>query len=182
MKTVKVPTFIQPLFGKQLSLLELGLTLMFGTGMTALFFILTISEWHDFVLWRLILLLVITVDITAGIVANLLYSVNSYYHTNSKARWFFIIIHFQPIILAWLFDNFYEVSFIVWAYTILSTLLVNRIDKHSSQRIVAVVLAISGVSLLLLLCKEIPIILLAVLSLYMFKLIFCFAVDHDMNT
>lgn len=179
MNTVKVPAFLQTLLGKRLSLLELVLAVMFSIGMTTMILIFTYSEWSNLEIWRMIILMVITVDHTIGIVANLLSSVNSHYLKNSKARLFFMILHLHPIVLALLYGSYYEISIAVWIYTILSTLLVKTITEHSSQRIISVVLAVSGVILLLLLFHTIPAIFLVILSLHMFKMIFCFAVDHD---
>lgn len=179
MNTVKVPAFLQTLLGKRLALLEVVLAVMFSTGMTTVILVFTFSEWKNFEIWQMIILMVITADHTIGIVANLLSSVNHHYLTNSKARLLFMILHLHPIVLALLYGNYYEISIAVWVYTILSTLLVKTITEHSSQRIVSVVSSVSGIILLLLLFHTIPAIFLVILSLHMFKMIFCFAVDHE---
>ncbi|WP_221567117.1 hypothetical protein [Alkalihalobacillus sp. TS-13] len=178
MKTVKVPAFLHELFGQRISLLELWLTVLFCTGMTLSILILTYGEWQHLSFWQVIIFTILIVDITGGVVANLSFSTNSYYKMNSNRRWIFILIHVQPIIIAWLLGGYYMVSFTVWAFTIGSAFTVNTMINHDGQRTIAIFLSVSGVSMLLLLSEAVPKVLLAVLSLYMFKVIYCFAVDH----
>jgi hypothetical protein len=178
MKTVKVPAFFQELFGKRIALLELWFTLLYCIGMTVLLLTLTYSEWQNLAIWQVVILIVFIVDITGGVIANFSFSTNLHYKTNAKGRLVFIAIHVQPFIFAWLFGGYYGVSLIVWGYTIVSALIVNALIQYPGQRTIGVFLAISGVSLLLLF-SDIPRLLLAVFSLYMFKVIFGFAVDHD---
>ncbi|WP_221567133.1 hypothetical protein [Alkalihalobacillus sp. TS-13] len=178
MVPVKIPTFLHELFGKRISLVELWLTLLFCTGMTVLLLTLTYSEWQDLAIWKIVLFTLLIVDITGGVIANLSFSTNLYYRENARRRLIFISIHVQPIILAWLFGDYYGVSILVWVFTVISALIVNALTTNNAQRTIAIFLAVSGVSMLLLLSKAVPIVLLAVLSLFMFKVIFSFAVDH----
>ncbi|GAB2550729.1 hypothetical protein [Gracilibacillus alcaliphilus] len=178
MKTVKVPAYFHELFGKRIALLDLWFTLLFCIGMTALLLTLTYFEWQQLAVWQMVILIVLIVDITGGVIANFSFSTNLYYKTNAKRRLVFIAIHVQPIIFAWLFDDYYGISLIVWGYTIVSALIVNALIQYPGQRMIGVFLAVSGVSLLLLF-TDIPQILLAIFSFYIFKVIFSFAVDHD---
>lgn len=178
MKSVKVPAFFQELFGKRIALLDLWVTLLFCVGMTILLLTITYSELQNLAIWQVIILTVLTVDITGGVIANFSFSTNLYYKSNARARFVFIIIHVQPMVFAWLFEKHYGVSLTVWAYTVVCALIVNALVEHPSQRTIAAFLAVSGVSMLLLFSEAVPTILLAVWSLYMFKVIFCFAVDH----
>ncbi len=102
MKTVKVPPFFHELFGQRISLLELWLTVLFCTGMTVSILILTYAEWHHLAIWQVSIFTVLIVDIAGGVVANFSFSTNSYYKMNPNRRLFFILIHVQPIIMAWL--------------------------------------------------------------------------------
>ncbi|MFD2925281.1 hypothetical protein [Halobacillus naozhouensis] len=180
MKTVKVPVFFHELFGKRIALLDLWLTILFCIGMTVLLLTLTYSDWQDLAIWRVVILIVFIVDITGGVIANFSFSTNFHYKTNARGRLVFIAIHVQPIIFAWLFGGYYGASLIVWGYTIISALIVNALIQYPGQRMIGVFLAVSGVSLLLLFA-DIPQMLMAIFSLYMFKVIFGFAVDHDLN-
>lgn len=178
MKTIKVPAFFHELFGKRIALLDLWLTLLFCIGMTVLLLILTFSEWKDLTVWQVVILIVFIVDITGGVMANFSFSTNLHYQTNARSRLVFIAIHVQPFIFAWLFGGYYGVSLIVWGYTVVSALIVNALIQYPGQRTIGVFLAVSGVSLLLLFA-DLPRLLLAIFSLYLFKVIFAFAVDHD---
>jgi hypothetical protein len=179
MKSVAVPALFHELFGKRITLFELWLTLLFSAGMTVFLLINTYTEWQHLHIWQMVILIVLTVDITGGVVANFSFSTNFHYKTNAIARFVFIALHIQPVIFAWLFGSEYGISVAVWGYTVVSALIVNTLIQHPCQRMIASVLAISGISMLLLLADGFPHLLLAILSLYMFKVIFAFAVDHD---
>lgn len=151
MKTVKVPAFFQELFGKCMTLVELWLTILFCTGMTIVLLTLTRSEWQNFSFWQVGILCVFLLDISGGVLANFSYSTNLHYKVKPGGRLIFITIHMQPIIFAWLFGGFYGVGLLVWGYTVVSALIVNALIQYPAQRLIGVFLAVSGVSLLLLL-------------------------------
>ncbi|MDA1475143.1 hypothetical protein [Bacillus changyiensis] len=180
MKTLKVPAILHEFFGKKIFLLDLCLTLLFGIGMSALILTVTSSQWLHLDVWKSVLLAILALDITGGVLANFTSSTNHYYQQNAKVRLIFISIHFQPIVLGFLFVPYIWICLSVWGYTITSALLVNHLVKHPGQRTIAAFLATSSICILLLF-QLLPAILSCLLCLYMFKVIFAFAVDHDIN-
>lgn len=178
MKTVRIPKYLQELFGQEISLVELGITLLGMFVLSSLLLITTLEVWTQLPLWRQILVILIILDITGGIFANLSYSTNQYYRKDSKARRFFILIHVQPMILTFLLNTAYEISIIVTLYTMLAAFIVNALISHPAQRMVGAAFAVIGISFLLLTAQETPTLLLALFVMHMGKVIYCFAVDH----
>lgn len=66
---------------------------------------------------------------------------------------------------------------IIWICTIIATLLIDKLKKFYVQRAVGLSLSIIGIHLLFITINESPA-LFVLLSLYIFKLVFSFAVDH----
>ncbi|MDA7027979.1 hypothetical protein PJ311_15505 [Bacillus sp. CLL-7-23] len=180
MKTLKVPAILHEFFGKKIFLLDLCLTLLFGIGMSALILIVTHSQWLGLDVWKRVLLAILAFDITGGVLANFTSSTNQHYQQNARARLIFISIHLQPVALGILFFPYIWVCFSVWGYTITAALLINHLVKHPGQRTIAAFLATSGICILLL-SHLLPTLLSCLLCLYMFKVVFAFAVDHDNN-
>jgi hypothetical protein len=178
MKTVKIPKVFNELFGKEITVLELWLTIFTSIAITIVIFMIATEEVKDLPFWRQILLVILTLDITGGIIANLSFSTNAFYKTNSKARLVFLMIHIQPIIVAFLFANFYIAGIAVTVYTIIAGLIVNALLKNPAQRAMGATLMILGITFLLMFSDQLPFILTALFSFYMFKVIYCFAVDH----
>ncbi|GIQ69125.1 hypothetical protein DUZ99_10300 [Xylanibacillus composti] len=179
MKHVRVPKAFHELFGLRIPLLELVLILLFCAGMSAVLLGWTYPEWRVLAGWKIVLLVALTIDITGGVIANFACSTNDYYRSRARTRLLFIAVHIQPILLALLFGEGYWASILVWGYTGGAALLVNALFGFPSQRMIAAILAISGIVLLLFSAGHIPSVLLALWSLFMFKVIFSFAVDHD---
>lgn len=178
MRTIRVPAAFRELFGRRTTLLEMGVTLAFSAVLSFLLLAATYGEWRAFAIWQAVVVIVLTVDISGGVVANLTDSTNAHYRSNARARLVFIAIHVQPLLLAWIFAPDGPVCCLAWAYTVLSALLVNALAAHPAQRPIAGALAAAGICLLLLLSGDTAKIVLALLSLYMFKVIYSFAVDH----
>lgn len=178
MKNVEIPKFFHEVFGKRSTVLELFLTLFFGVGMSALLLAFTHAEWKALEAWRMIVIVLLALDITGGVIANFTLSTNNHYKASPQARIVFILIHVQPIILACVLWNHFAVCLAAWGYTIASSFIVNALIKHPAQRTIASVFAASGFCGLLLFFASVPKFVLIILLLFMFKVIFSFAVDH----
>jgi hypothetical protein len=178
MNTVRVPRPLQDLFGEEITRLELWLTLLFGVAVSAFLLLTTYDEWGAIPLWRQIVLAVLAFDIAGGVVGNFSYSTNRYYRERSRARFTFILYHVQPIVLAFLLGSSYLVAILVTVYTIAAGFATNALIDHPAQRIIGASLMLAGVIVLLLTFQSVPVILMALFALYMFKVVFGFAVDH----
>lgn len=178
MKTIKIPQFLHEVLGKESTLPEL--VMIFATsilGTLGLFYFTNI-EWNQLALWKIVLLFLLIFDTLAGFIANLTLSTNNYYKENPKLRLVFIAIHIQPLIFAFLFNNYFYICFIVWAYTLITALIINALQKHPVQQVLAGCFVMIGLIGLLLYTNQIPNLLLIALAFFHLKVTYSFAVDH----
>ncbi|MBK8989995.1 MAG: hypothetical protein IPM39_28700 [Chloroflexi bacterium] len=179
MKTVKIPSTLHEVFGKESTLVEMLLIMFFSVGATCVVFASTKVEWEALAAWRIIVILVLAFDIFAGFIANLTFSTNAFYQASNKARMAFFAIHIQPLIFVFLTDSSRSLGIGLWIYTILAALLVNKLKGYPAQRVIAGALVGLGLIGLVLFSDRITVWLLLVLAFYQLKVIYSFAVDHD---
>jgi hypothetical protein len=177
-KTVAVAKPLQDLFGEQITLLELWITLGFGLALSAALLSATHRDWMLLPTWRQALLIILAFDICGGVVGNFAYSTNEYYRKDPAARLRFIALHVHPLILALLLGHSYWLATAVNVYTVSAALVTNAMIHHPAQRIIGASLMAAGITTLLLTAHGAPSVLIWLLALYMFKVIYGFAVDH----
>lgn len=176
-----IPKYLHELFGEEQINSELIITLVF-LGVSFLSIIIgTREEWIGLQWYRTVLLFILMLDILGGVAANLSAGTNNYYRENSKRRWIFIAIHIQPFFFAWILQSSFKVALMVWLYTIGASTIINLLHKKECQRILAGSFLGFGLLAFFLLSFDLPIVITIIYTLYMFKLIFGFAVDHQMN-
>lgn len=178
MKSIRIPKLLHEVFGKETTLLELTLTLVFAILSTILLSIKTYSEWQSFEIFQIVVILIMAFDISGGVIANFTFSTNNQYKKSNKARLIFIAGHVQPLILALVLGEYYFPCALTWVYTVISAFIVNGFAKHPAQRTIGAVLMVFGVLLLSLFFYELPQFLFVILILYIVKVSFSFAVDH----
>jgi FtsH-binding integral membrane protein len=137
MMLLKIPKFLHDVFGERISTLELGLITGFGVIASVFLFAGNPEIWQDLALWKIVLLALLALDIFAGCIANFSRSTSQFYATRPRNRLIFIAVHVQPIIMALLLSNHFVFAICVWAYTIITTLVVNALHKNSLQTFVA---------------------------------------------
>ena len=86
LKTVSVAKPLQDLFGEQITLLALWMTLGVGLGLSAVLLAATYRDWVLLPTWRQALLLILAFDICGGVVGNFAYSTNAYYRKDPARR------------------------------------------------------------------------------------------------
>lgn len=178
MKSIKIPSFLHEVFGKESTIIELTLTLVFAIFSTILLSIETYSEWQSFGIFQIVVILVMVFDISGGVIANFTFSTNNQYKESKRARLFFIAGHIQPLILALVLKGYYFPCALTWGYTVISAFIVNGFVKHPAQRTIGATLMFLGVLWLILFLYDLPKFLLVILILYLAKVSFCFPVDH----
>lgn len=177
MKTVKIPSFFRELFGDTQRWFEIIATLCFAVFATAIVLVSTLNMWVELGIIKMSLLILLYLDITGGLIANLSFGTNQYYSVSVKRRLVFIAIHIQPLLLAYIFHDIIWICIGVWGYTIFSTLLVNNFYGHESQRVLGGFMLFSGL-IGLFLIQEIPVVAQILLIFFMIKVIFSFGVNH----
>ena len=178
MKLIRIPKFLHEVFGTESTIIELTLTLAFAILSTILLSIKTYSEWQNFGILQIAVILVMAFDISGGLIANFTFSTNNQYKKSRKARLIFIAAHIQPLILALVLGKYYFPCALTWGYTVISAFIVNRFSKHPAQRTIGATLMFFGIVWLILFFYNLPKFLLLILILYLAKVSFCFPVDH----
>lgn len=177
MTLLTIPRFLHDVFGERMSILELGLILGFGVTASIFLFAANPESWQGLALWRIVLLALLTLDIFAGCVANFSHSTSQFYASRPRNRLVFIAVHIQPIAVALLLSNHYIFAICVWAYTIITALLVNALHKNSIQTFVAgfcLSLGLFGFTQFFDLSSFVGVIFL----LFFVKVSYSFAVNH----
>lgn len=136
----------------------------------------TSNEWSELAVWKKILLL-LTLDISGGVVANITKATNEYYQASQKARIVFLAIHIQPLLLGWLFGNFL-LCVTVRVVTTMAAMFITNLSGKGVQRTAGMAVTLTGVCFLIIMADT-HLILNSLLALCMLKLSFSFAVNHD---
>lgn len=178
MKTVKIPQFLHEVLGKESTPAELWMIFITSILGTLGLFYFTTSEWNQLSFWKIAILFLLIFDILAGFIANLTFSTNQHYKENSKQRLIFIAIHIQPLIFAFLLNDYFYICIFIWLYTLVTALIVNALQKYPAQRVLSSCFAMLGLIALLLYANPIPNLLLIVLAFFHLKVTYSFAVDH----
>ena len=178
MSHTKIPKAFHELFGEEQIKSELIITLVFSVISFLALIVGTQDEWLGLQWYKIALLFLLMLDILGGEVANLSFGTNQYYLKNPSKRWFFLAIHIQPFLLAWILNSNYMVALLVWIYSIGSSTIINLLQEKTYQRIAAGSLFGFGLIAFFLLNFNLPNVISILYTLYMFKLIFSFAVDH----
>lgn len=175
--SLPMPKFLHELFGKSTTKVELTIVLLSCIVLSSILLLYTHGEWSELAVWKKILLIILTVDITGGVIANVTKATNEYYQASQKKRLVFLAIHIQPLLLGWFFDKFL-LCVIVWFLTIMAALIISNLRGEGVQRTAGIAVALIGICFLIVLADT-HLILNSLLALYILKLAFSFAVNHD---
>lgn len=176
--TIEIPKFLHELFGTQQNRTELILIILFTITSTLLVAWFTAPYWQTLTWYQNVVLWLLFLDITGGVVANLSEGTNNYYNTRPKARWLFIAIHIQPLILALVLESPITIALMVWLYTLICASIINSLRSLSFHRLLAGALFASAIIVYMLSGVTLPTPITLFYLLYMMKVIYSFAVDH----
>jgi hypothetical protein len=177
-KMVRIPRVFIELLGEEQRSVDLFIVGAFTLVMTVALGGLASSLLFSLVWWKIVLILLLIADISGGVVANFTRGTNDFYADRPRLRIIFLLIHVQPLVIAWFINQNILPVLAVWGYTILAGFIVNAFAHHPSQPIVGVLLLSVGWLLLAFLAGSLPFLMTAVLGLFMLKLIYAFAVNH----
>ena len=177
-KTIKPAKFLHDIHGSSTTLFDIILT--YGGGVLAIIsvYVLYLQTNIDIPIWKLILLLVISADIGAGVIANFTKGTNSYYggEIKSKSRLVFILSHFlHPAIFLYTLNLFSAQTIGLVLFVIASTLIINAIKNKENQKVIASFCTVLGIGTLLIIGISNPL-LLWFFPLYMIKLFIAFGI------
>ena len=174
--SINIPSFLHDVLGEKNTWMEIVLVLLFAV-LVSIFYLYS-AELNRLDWWQIIIAVLLILDIAAGSISNLTRGTNDFYVERPVNRWVFIAIHIHIIILAWVLGASKSYATCVCLFTICSASLVNFELAKSYQRTLAGFLF--GVGLLAMLTWPPPAYgeLSIVYILFVFKVVFSFAVDH----
>ncbi|CAM4311277.1 hypothetical protein BAMA_23015 [Bacillus manliponensis] len=175
---VRIPKFFYELFGGEQFKSELTIIITFTIFSATVVGLLTIDYWSTLKWYQQLVLFLLYIDIAGGVIANLTYGTDIHYHKSPVARWTFIAIHVQPLLVAWIVGSSMPIAFSVWSYTIVSAIVVNLIRTMPFQRTFAGALLTSGLIGLFFIGHELEQVIFIIYMMYMMKVIYSFAVYH----
>ena len=178
MKKINIPKFFHELFGTEQYKFEVVLVFFFTIVSTFTVGYVTKDYWMDYNFLQVLVLLFLFIDIAGGVIANLSKGTDLHYHNHKKGRMIFIAIHVQPLILSLVMASDMKIAIGVWAYTMVSVLIVNYLHKSEVQRTVAGTLLTTGLIGLYLLGSTLPKAIFIIYMMYLVKVIFSFGVYH----
>lgn len=174
--TFQIPKLLHEVLGERqspLALLAVAAACVAGIGLWGQHILIS----DDIALWRQVIALILFVDIIAGAVANLTRGTNAFYAVRPLHRWGFIALHIHLIAFAALLDLPLAPYVVIWAYTIGGAILLNALFARQDQRVLAGVIVVIGWMALPLMVSD-PVGLVAS-ALFIFKVCYAFAVDHQ---
>jgi hypothetical protein len=180
--TIQIPKFLHELFGTQQNRSELILILLFTILSTLLVAWFTVPYWQTLTWVQNLVLWLLFLDISGGVVANLSEGTNNYYNARPKARWLFIAIHIQPLLLAFVLESPIYVALAVWLYTLISASMINHLRAMAYHRLLAGALLAVAIIGFVLSGVTLPVPITLIYILYMMKVIYSFSVDHTGTT
>jgi hypothetical protein len=174
-KKIKVHKFLHELLGKETSGLDLLAIVLASIALTVT--VQVLANNLALSLPKNIILVLLTMDIGGGVVANFTEGTNNYYTDSMKKKYLFVSLHvIQPLLLGWIFPLASIALFSSTLYTLICTLFIINIKEYNTQRISAATLLILGIMLLFLLNPYHAAIQLIIIA-YSIKLILAFAVN-----
>lgn len=174
-KIILIPRFFHEIHGRTQTSVELFLTYL--TGIVAAIPVLANAIESHIPFSRIVVLLILTLDIACGVVANFTEGTSAYYAENSSRRWVFLALHvIQPCLFLWLFPQEQSAILALGALTLTSGCVVNLLQSITIQRVSAITLLIFAVICMLYLIPNSPKVLLLLMFLYSTKIILAFAV------
>ncbi|MBS4538057.1 hypothetical protein GOQ27_06260 [Clostridium sp. D2Q-11] len=178
MEKMKVPKSLHELMGKETTKFEFMYILGFAIASTLVIAWIARTELDVLIIWKAIFMIILMIDIFGGVIANLSYGTNEHYSQSNKRRIIFISIHVQPLLMM-LISGGHNIPFvIIWIFAVVSAFLINAIRENPAQRVIGLSLSIVGLFMVSQFANELPFYIIAMLSMYIIKVVFSFPVNH----
>lgn len=175
---IKIPKFFHEILGENQKKIELIFIILFAALSTTFLFIFYYDFLSTLPLLNQGILLLLTLDITGGVIANLTYGTDQFYSKRKKTRMVFIAIHIQPILI-FLFTKLpLWIGLILWAYTIFCAIILERLKNHPSQKVFAGFDFFVGLVILFGFQSSLTPFVTFLILLFLFKVLYSFSVNH----
>lgn len=173
-----MPGLLREVLGESQSVLELATIATSALALTSGIYLYASDQVSALPLWRQVVAFLLILDISAGCVANFTSSTNRFYATRPAARWVFIAIHVHILIVGWALGDSMLCAGAIWGYTIVGAALVTSMHGKAHQRVIAGAALAVGLAAIPLFASCGPV-LSACGLLFMLKVLYSFAVDHE---
>lgn len=175
---IRIPKFFHEILGETQKKIELLFIILFAVLSTTFLFMFYQDFLSSLSLLNQGILLLLTLDITGGVIANLTYGTDRFYSERKSARMVFIAIHIQPLLI-FLFTKLpLGIGITLWAYTILCAIVLERYKNHPSQKVFAGFDLFVGLGILFRFQNSITPFVTFLMFLFLFKVIYSFSVNH----
>lgn len=175
---IKIHTFFHEILGETQRPVELAFIISFALITTTFSFIFYNDFLSSLPMINQLILLLLTIDITGGVIANLTYGTDQYYSERKKARLIFIGIHIQPMLI-FLFTNLpLWIGLVLWFYTIFCARVLEYLKNHPSQKVFAGFDLFIGIVILFALQSSLTPFVTFLMLLFLFKVLYSFSVNH----
>lgn len=175
---IKIPKFFHEILGEEQKKIELILIMIFAILSSVFLVLFYYDSLAELPFLNQMVLILLTLDITGGVVANLSYGTDHYYSTRKQARYVFIAIHIQPILIFIFAQLPLWIGLVLWAYTILCALILERYKNNQSQKVLAGFTFFTGLLIVFGLQNILTTFVLVIMLLYLFKVLYSFSVNH----
>jgi hypothetical protein len=175
---IKIPQFFHEILGEKQRKIDLIFILLFTTLGTAFLFLFDKDFLSTLSIFKQTMLLLLTLDITGGVIANLTYGTDQFYQKRKKARIIFIAIHIQPLLIFLLAKMPLWIGLILWAYTIFCAIILELLKNNPSQKVFAGFDFFIGLVLLFSFQNSLTPFVSFLMLLFLFKVLYSFSVNH----
>lgn len=177
MRSLQVPASFKEVLGHTQRPWQLAAVFAVGTLVAILLTLEGREVWEPLPWWRRLLAFLLVLDIVAGCLANFTRGTNDFYAASARRRRVFLAVHVHVLLLAWALKQDLAPAAAVWAYTLAGACGVDAVRERDSQLFAAGTWLALGLAWIVVMVPAPPA-LLAVYLLFLFKLVFSFAVDH----
>lgn len=155
----------------------LALILLFGLSVPGLLIATSPELVAEVPRWRSVVAVLLILDIAAGCIANFTPATSAFYAQRPLNRWVFIAIHVHIIAVALLLGADLTSATALWIYAISGAIFVNALAGNRLQPVAGAIVLAAGMVGTSLWAAASPA-MLAVMQLFLLKLVYAFAVDH----
>ncbi|MEM9921947.1 MAG: hypothetical protein AAF990_27830 [Bacteroidota bacterium] len=172
--TVKIPTFLHEVHGKQSNWYDIITTHVLA--LLTVGAIVFLASDLDLAPWKKWVLIALAYDLGGGVLANFTYATKQFYRVE-KRRIVFLSIHFlQPLFMCLVFPEHLVGIAIFSSFTVFSSFMINAIKNPKKQLATGAFTALSGIIALYIVPFEWNLPLLLLLILFLLKLPLSFSV------
>lgn len=175
---IKMPKFFHEILGKEQKIMELVFILIFAITSSIFLFVFFYNDLRVLPVLNQVILLLLTLDITGGVVANLSFGTDTYYSNRKQARYVFIAVHIQVILIIVFAQLPLWIGLVLWAYTILCALTLERYKNSPSQKVLAGFAYSIGLLVVFGFQNMLTTFVVVLCLLYLFKVLYSFSVNH----